>query len=156
MNRARLLSACILAALPSAALPAFAAPAERSASAMPETVQDLTFDRVFASPSLDGPQPRAVKVSPDGRYITLLRGRAEDKDRYDLWAYDRRNGEWRMLVDSLKLGSGRALSEAEKMQRERQRVGSLKGIISYEWTEGGDAVLVPLDGDLYLAGIDGS
>ena len=156
MNRARLLSACILAALPSAALPAFAAPAERSASAMPETVQDLTFDRVFASPSLDGPQPRAVKVSPDGRYITLLRGRAEDKDRYDLWAYDRRNGEWRMLVDSLKLGSGRALSEAEKMQRERQRVGSLKGIISYEWTEGGDAVLVPLDGDLHLAGIDGS
>ncbi|PNU06673.1 S9 family peptidase [Novosphingobium guangzhouense] len=156
MNRARLLSACILAALPYTALPAFAAPAERSASSMSQTAQDLTFDRVFASPSLDGPQPRAVKVSPDGRYITLLRGRAEDKDRYDLWAYDRRNGEWRMLVDSLKLGSGRALSEAEKMQRERQRVGSLKGIISYEWTEGGDAVLVPLDGDLYLAGIDGS
>lgn len=155
MNRFRLLSACILAALPPAiALPAFAAPAEnRSAPAMSDTA--LTFERVFASPSLDGAQPRAVKVSPDGRYISLLRNRADDKDRYDLWAFDRRGGEWRMLVDSLKLGSGRALSEAEKMQRERQRVGSLKGIISYEWTEDGSAVLVPLDGDLYLAGVDG-
>ncbi|HUD28215.1 MAG TPA: DPP IV N-terminal domain-containing protein [Novosphingobium sp.] len=123
---------------------------------MPETVRDLTFESVFASPSLDGPQPRAVKVSPDGRYISLLRNRPDDKDRYDLWAFDRRSGEWRMLVDSLGLGSGRALSEAEKMQRERQRVGNLKGIISYEWTEDGSAILAPLDGDLYLAGIDGS
>lgn len=123
---------------------------------MSEAARTLSFERVFASPSLDGPQPRAVKVSPDGRYITLLRNRTDDRERYDLWAFDRRSGKWRMLVDSLKLGSGRALSEAEKMQRERQRVGSLKGIISYDWTEDGNAVLVPLDGDLYLAGVDGN
>ncbi|MYL99214.1 prolyl oligopeptidase family serine peptidase [Novosphingobium sp. FGD1] len=156
MNRVFLLGRLLLAALPVASLPALAAPADRSSAVMPDAVRDLTFDQVFASPSLDGPQPRAVKVSPDGRYITLLRNRAEDRDRYDLWAFDRKSGKWRMLVDSAKIGSGRALSEAERMQRERQRVGSLKGIISYDWTQDGSAILLPLDGDLYLASIDGS
>ncbi len=116
---------------------------------------DLTFERVFASPDLDGPAPRKVKLSPDGRYLTLLRNRADDRERYDLWAYDREAGEWAMLVDSEALGTGRELSEDEKMQRERARVGSLKGIIDYQWTEDGSGVLVPLDGDLYLARLGG-
>jgi dipeptidyl-peptidase-4 len=156
MNRVSLLGGLLLAALPVASLPVLAAPADRSSAVMPDAARDLTFDEVFASPSLDGPQPRAVKVSPDGRYITLLRNRAEDRDRYDLWAFERKTGKWRMLVDSAKIGSGRALSEAERMQRERQRVGSLKGIISYDWTQDGSAILLPLDGDLYLASIDGT
>jgi len=117
---------------------------------------DLTLERVFASPGLNGPSPRGVKLSPDGRYLTLLRNRADDRERYDLWGYDRSSGEWRMLVDSLKLGSGKDLSEAEKMQRERQRIGDLKGIVSYDWTADGKAILVPLDGDLYLAALDGT
>jgi Dipeptidyl aminopeptidases/acylaminoacyl-peptidases len=117
---------------------------------------ELTFERVFASPSLDGPKPRGVKVSPDGRWLTLLRNRAEDRERYDLWGYDRESGEWTMLVDSQKLGSSREISEAEKMQRERQRIGDLKGIISYDWNEDGKALLVPLEGNLYLARLDGT
>lgn len=121
-----------------------------------ETAMDLTFERVFASPSLDGPSPRQAKLSPDGRYLTVLRNREDDRSRYDLWAFDREAGAWSMLVDSEKVGSGRELSEEEKMQRERARVGDLTGIISYEWTSNGEAVLVPLDGDLYLAGLDGT
>ncbi len=117
---------------------------------------DLTFEQVFASPSLNGPAPRGVKLSPDGRYLTLLKNRETDKDRYDLWGYDRQTGEWSMLVDSEKLGSGRELSEDEKMQRERQRIGNLSGIVTYEWTADSSAMLVPLDGDLYLASLDGS
>ena len=61
-----------------------------------------------------------------------------------------------MLVDSLALGSGRELSEDEKMQRERARVAGLKGIITYQWASDGAGVLVPLDGDLYLARLDGT
>ena len=121
----------------------------------PVTPPTLTFEQVFASPSLDGTTPRQMKLSPDGRWLTLLRNRAEDKERYDLWGYDREAGQWSMLVDSLKLGSGRELSEAEKMQRERARVGSLKGIIDYQWNADGQSVLVPLDGDLYLAPLGG-
>ncbi len=116
---------------------------------------ELTFERVFASPDLTGPAPRKVKLSPDGRYLTLLRNREDDRERYDLWAYDREASEWTMLVDSEALGTGRELSEDEKMQRERARVGSLKGIIDYQWTEDGSGVLVPLDGDLYLARLGG-
>ncbi len=117
---------------------------------------DLTFQQVFGSPSLNGPAPRGVQLSPDGRWLTLLRNREDDRERYDLWGFDRENGEWRMLVDSAALGSGRALSEAEKMQRERLRIGSLKGIVTYEWAADSQSILVPLDGDLFLAQIDGS
>jgi len=117
---------------------------------------DLTIERVFASPGLDGPSPRQAKLSADGRYLTLLRNRADDRERYDLWGYDRQSGEWTMLVDSEALGSGRELSEDEKMQRERARVGNLKGIIAYQWNADGSGVLVPLDGDLYLAKLDGT
>lgn len=133
-----------------------AGPALAQEDAVSNTPPELTFERVFASPSLDGPAPRGMKLSPDGRYLTLLRNRADDKERYDLWGYDRESGEWSMLVDSLKLGSGRELSEDEKMQRERARVGNLKGIIDYQWNADGTGVLVPLDGDLYLARLDGS
>ncbi|MCA0977720.1 S9 family peptidase [Qipengyuania flava] len=129
--------------------------ADHHTTSQETAAMDLTFERVFASPSLDGPAPRQAKLSPDGRYLTVLRNRSDDLSRYDLWAFDREGGEWSMLVDSEKVGSGRELSEDEKMQRERARVGNLSGIISYEWTSNGKAILVPLDGDLYLASLDG-
>ena len=117
---------------------------------------ELTFERVFASPSLSGPAPRLMKLSPDGRFFTLLRNREDEKDRYDLWAFDRQDGEWRMLVDSEKLGSGRELSEEEKMRRERQRIAGLRGIVAYDWAADGSGILVPIEGDLYLARLDGT
>src|SRR3990170_4573145 len=76
--------------------------------------QQLTIERIYANPSLTGPSPRALKLSPDGKLVTLLRNRADDKQRYDLWAIDTATGASRMLVDSKKLGSGAALSEEEK------------------------------------------
>jgi dipeptidyl-peptidase-4 len=126
-------------------------------SALPVVAQDrLTLERVFASPDLAGPQPRALKLSPDGALVTLLKPRADEKERLDLWAIDTRTGQQRMLVDSRKTGSGAALSEAEKMQRERDRsVAGSSGITSYDWSPDGKSILVPVDGDLYLAALDG-
>jgi len=118
--------------------------------------QKLTIERVFDSPSLSGAVPRLPKLSPDGRYLAILRNRPDDLQRYDLWAFDRQTGKWSMLVDSQKLGSGQALSEAEKMQRERKGTVSLKGIVTYDWSADGKSILVPLDGTLYLAGVDGT
>ncbi|HSQ95782.1 MAG TPA: DPP IV N-terminal domain-containing protein [Croceibacterium sp.] len=132
------------------------APAQESATPVSKQEQKLTIQRVFASPSLDGQTPRLPKLSPDGRYLTVLRNRDSDRERYDLWAYDRQDGQWRTLVDSERLGSGRELSEAEKMQRERQRLAGLKGIVTYDWSADGKSILVPVEGDLYLAGLDGS
>ena len=150
----RLLSV-LLAATSLVAAPALhAQEAAVTGAATAET--SLPLERVFASPSLNGPVPRGVKLSPDGRFMTMLRNRADDLERWDLWGFDRTTGQWTMLVDSLKLGSGKDLSEAEKMQRERMRVGGLKGIISYSWSADGKGILVPLDGDLFLARLDGT
>lgn len=116
--------------------------------------QKLTLGRVFSSPSLGGSAPRALKLSPDGKLLTSLRPRTGDRERYDLWAVDTDSGAERMLVDSSKLGGGE-LSEAEKMQRERARIGGTRGIVSYDWSADSKSLLVPVDGDIYLAGIDG-
>lgn len=140
--------------LAAAASLAIVTPVQADDHAMSDN-SDLSFERVFASPSLNGASPRQAKLSPDGRYVTVLRNRTDELERYDLWGYDRETGEWTMLVDSEKLGGGRALSEDEKMQRERARVGNLRGIISYQWNADGSGVLVPLDGDLYLARLGG-
>ena len=137
----------IVTAIPAPAAPPAASPSVRSA--------DLTLERLFQSPGLAGPAPRLLKLSPDGKLATLLKNRADDRDRYDLWAIDTTTGAPRMLVDSEKVGSGAALSEEEKMRRERLRIGGLKGITAYDWAPDGKSLLVPLDGDLYLATLDG-
>jgi dipeptidyl-peptidase 4 len=115
----------------------------------------LTLERMFASPSLMGPTPRALKLSPDGTMLTSLRPRPDDRERFDLWAVDTTTGAARMLVDSTKFGGGE-LSEAEKMQRERARIGGTRGIVSYDWAPDGKSILVPLDGDLFVATLDGN
>jgi dipeptidyl-peptidase-4 len=125
------------------------------AVAADDAQRTLTLDRVFGSPDLSGSQPRAMKLSPDGKLLTLLKPRADEKSRFDLWARDTATGQERMLVDSKKVGSGAELSEAEKMQRERARIAGDKGIVAYDWAPDGKSILVPLDGDLYLAHLDG-
>ncbi|MEO0467048.1 MAG: hypothetical protein AAF216_10950, partial [Pseudomonadota bacterium] len=57
--------ACLLAAC---AAPA----ASQSESDLTET-SDLTIERLYASPNLSGPSPRAVKYSPDGQRVTFLK-----------------------------------------------------------------------------------
>lgn len=138
------------ASLAQTAAASAAAPASVAASGR------LSLERLFASPDLAGEQPRLLRLSPDGTMVTLLRNRADDRDRYDLWAIDTTTGAERMLVDSLKLGSGAELSEAEKMQRERARIGGSRGIVAYDWAADGKHIVVPLDGDLFLASVDGS
>ncbi|MGL5839542.1 MAG: DPP IV N-terminal domain-containing protein [Sphingorhabdus sp.] len=128
------------------------------ATSNPATAQEsaeLSLERVFASPSINGPSPRMVKLSPDGKYLTSLRPRPDDKDRFDLWFLDTASGKWKMLVDSTKLGTSGEISEAEKMQRERARIGGTKGIVAYDWSPDSRSLLVPIDGDLFLADLKG-
>jgi dipeptidyl-peptidase-4 len=126
------------------------------ATAQTVSPQRLTLERIFASPALTGKVPRGAKLSPDGKLVTLLRNRPDDIERYDLWAIDPATGQARMLVDSKKVGSGAELSEAEKMQRERAHLSGLKGIVAYDWAPDGQHILVPIDGDLYLADLTGA
>ena len=148
------LLAVALSTVGSAAMAADPAAPAATPAADP-AAQQLTLARVFGNPDLSGSQPRALKLSPDGTLLSYLKPRADEKERLDLWARDTRTGAERMLVDSSKVGSGAELSEAEKMQRERARIGGSKGIVAYDWTPDGKAVLVPLDGALYLADLAG-
>jgi dipeptidyl-peptidase-4 len=146
----------VASALAMVAQPSIAAAQETKAMADNKQAPALSFERVYDSPSLNGLVPRLPKLSPDGRYLALLRNRPDDLNRYDLWAFDRQAGQWTMLVDSEKLGVGQTMSEAEKMQRERKGIVDLKGIVTYDWAPDGKAILVPLEGQLYLAGTDGT
>ena len=127
-----------------------------SAAVAQQASKNLTLDALFQSPSLSGPSLRGLELSPDGKLVTLLKARPDEASRLDLWAIDTSTGAERMLVDSKKVGTGAELSEAEKMQRERMRIGGEKGIVSYDWAPDGKHILVPLDGQLYLADTQGN
>jgi dipeptidyl-peptidase-4 len=131
-------------------------PAVATAQPASPAPQRLTLERVFASPALTGAVPRAAKLSPDGKLVTVLRNRPDDLERYDLWAIDPATGAARMLVDSKKFATGATLSEAERMQRERARIANLTGIVAYDWAPDGRSIVVPLDGDIYLADLAGN
>src|SRR5205807_2238603 len=85
------------------------------------------------------------------RLVAYLRGAERNKDRLDLWAYDIRTHQHRVLVDSAKLApQERALSAEEEQRRERQRTSSLTGIVEYQFSADSRYLLVPLGGDLYV------
>lgn len=111
--------------------------------------QQLELARLFADPALSGATPRSLSMAPDGSRVTYLKGKTTDADRLDLWEYNINDGEHRLLVDSDSLISGtEVLSDEEKARRERMRLFA-SGIISYSWSKNSDALLFPLNGDLY-------
>lgn len=116
----------------------------------------LSLDRLFANPPLLGTPPRALTIAPDGRHMAWLQPRADDQLRFDLWVEEIATGRRRMAVDSQTLSAApAALSEAELMRRERARLASVRGIVEYQWSPDGKALLVPLDGDIWLAPLSG-
>jgi dipeptidyl-peptidase-4 len=118
--------------------------------ALPIAAADLTIERIFSDPSLAGPTPRAVKISPDGRRVALLRGRAADQHQLDLWLYDVKDATLQMRVDSMQLAPAEHLSDAEKARRERERIADFHGIVDYSWAPDSHHVLFTLAGNLYL------
>ncbi|MDX1392364.1 MAG: DPP IV N-terminal domain-containing protein, partial [Rheinheimera sp.] len=111
--------------------------------------KQLELERLFADPALSGATPRSPAMAPDGSRVTYLKGKAEDANRLDLWEYHIKAGKHRLLVDADSLVSGdETLSDEEKARRERMRLFA-SGIVSYSWAKNSDALLFPLNGDLY-------
>lgn len=111
--------------------------------------KQLELERLFADPALSGTTPRALTMAPDGSRVTYLKGKPEDANRLDLWQYHIKDGKHSLLVDADSLISGaEVLSDEEKARRERLRLFA-SGIISYSWSKNSDALLFPLNGDLY-------
>jgi dipeptidyl-peptidase-4 len=114
-----------------------------------------TLERLFQSPSLSGAAPRCRSCrrtggSPPCCATAPTTATATTCGRWT--PPPARRGCWSIP----KLGSGAELSEEEKMRRERLRIAGTKGITAYQWAPDGRSILVPLDGDLYLAALDGS
>lgn len=113
------------------------------------SAENLTIARLVASPALSGPSAKGVKISPDGSRVTFLQGKATDQDQQDLWEYHIADRQKRLLVDSRQLlDDEEVLDEVELARRERARIFA-KGIIEYDWSPDGSALLFPLGGDLY-------
>ena len=111
----------------------------------------LTIERIFSDPSLSGPYPIKLKSSPLGNRVTYLKAKETDFNQYDLWEFNIEENKNKMLVDSLVLYSGvEKLSNEEKARRERKRIASYKGIVEYYWSENGESLLFPLNGDIYV------
>ena len=109
----------------------------------------LPLARLFAEPALSGTAPKSLTYSPDGSRITYLKGKASDASRLDLWQFQLKTGQHSLLVDADTLVTGpEVLSDEEKARRERLRLFA-SGIVSYQWSKDGQALLFPLNGDLY-------
>jgi dipeptidyl-peptidase-4 len=113
--------------------------------------ETLTLERIFAAPDLAGATPRVVKLARDGSRVTFLRGKETNKDQLDLWEFNVAAGKTRLLVDSDRLlPEPVELSDEEKARRERQRIAGSTGIVEYDWSPTGKALLFPLGGDVYV------
>ncbi|WP_445426691.1 DPP IV N-terminal domain-containing protein [Alishewanella sp. HL-SH06] len=111
--------------------------------------KQLELERLFADPVLSGTTPRSLTMAPDGSRVTYLKGKVEDANRLDLWQYHIKEGKHSVLVNADHLISGaETLSDEEKARRERLRLFA-SGIVSYSWSKSSDALLFPLNGDLY-------
>ncbi|MFN8768215.1 MAG: DPP IV N-terminal domain-containing protein, partial [Lysobacteraceae bacterium] len=125
------------------------APTAASPAATP---QQLTLEAITGDTPLSGPTLVQPRFSPDGARITFLKGKAENRNQLDLWAFDVATKQAALLVDSKALlpdGEGE-LSDEEKARRERQRTASLSGIVEYAWFPDSRRLLFPLGGELYL------
>ncbi len=119
--------------------------------ATPVHAEKLTLEAITGSASLSGPSLNNAKISPDGKRVTFLRGKAEAANQLDLWEYNIASGKTQLLVDSKKLIAGEeVLSDEEKARRERQRIAGFSGIVDYQWGSDGNTLLFPLGGELYL------
>ncbi|QSX30552.1 S9 family peptidase [Shewanella cyperi] len=107
----------------------------------------LAIERMYASPALAGTSPRGLSLSPDGKRVTYLAGRADNQHFYDLWQMDVASGKVSLLLDADKLAAGE-LSDEEKARRERKRIYG-QGIMEYFWADDSQALLIPAAGKLY-------
>lgn len=113
----------------------------------------LTLQRIFGDPDLNGPAPVQLKLSPDGLKVSYLKAADDNFEQLNLWVYHIESEQHTRLVDATELVSQRVLSDAEKARRERLRI-TQSGIVEYYWAPAGEALLFPIEGNLFLYRLD--
>lgn len=124
--------------------------AQQSSSSAASTPSTLTVERIFSAPALTTAAPQQIKFAPSGVHISYLAGSAENPQQQDLWLYDVRQEQHRLLVKAAAItAANQPLSAEEQARRERQRVRAC-GIVEYFWAPDSSALLLPINGQLFL------
>ena len=99
--------------------------------------------------------PNTLKMDRSGAHVFFLRS-AADSPVQSLHVFDVDAGQARELLsaEALLKGVAQQLSPAERAQLERQRVAA-RGVVSYELSNDGRTVIVPLSGRLYRVDVAG-
>ena len=122
-----------------------------SAAAARFTLKDPEFLEQFAATRrFSNGRPTGVHITRAGDAVLFLRSGARSSRR-DLYEFNVATGAERVLATAAQLlgGAQEKLSAAEKARRERMRL-SAGGIASFEVSEDGKTVLIPLSGKLFL------
>ncbi len=95
-------------------------------------------------------RPTRIQPAPDGKTVLFLRSGPRSFVR-DLYEFDVASGEERLLVTATQLldGGEEQLTVEERARRERMRLAA-KGIASFELSEDGRRILIPLSGRLFV------
>ena len=95
-------------------------------------------------------RPGSFAIPPAGEAVLFLRSGPRSFVQ-DLWAFDPATGKEKVLLTAEQIlrGADEQLSAEERARRERQRQ-SLRGIVSYQLSDDGRRILVPLSGHLYV------
>jgi dipeptidyl-peptidase-4 len=116
--------------------------------AVGQTKNELTVERIFELPSLEGVRVSNIQWSPDGKLVSYLRS-SPDEELKSLWLFDINSGKSSKVLEAGDLvQADQRFSREEEMVRERTRQTDI-GITGYFWSPDGKAVFVPLNGDVY-------
>jgi dipeptidyl-peptidase-4 len=110
--------------------------------------EQLSVERIFQRPSLDGVGLGEVQWAPNGQRFAYLRADPSDGVK-ELWCVEVSSGKSRVVARAGDIIAGeQSFSREELALRERTRqTGS--GITTYQWFPNSADILVPLSGDLY-------
>src|ERR1051325_9092507 len=116
-----------------------------------DTAVDTTYLRTLAETrSFQLGRPLKAQVTPDGKAVLFLRSEARSA-KLSLFEFDVETGKTRELLTPAQVlqGAEEKLSPEEKAARERMRV-SAAGFASFQLSDDGAYILLPLSGRLYL------
>ena len=124
----------------------------------PVPQQPLTLERLFASPSLSRADAApAAACRPDGRLAPCCATGPTIATATICGRSTPPPAQARMLVDSQQGRLRRAIFPKKRRCAASGRGSpASSGIVDYDWAPDGQSILVPIDGDLYLAGLDGN
>jgi dipeptidyl-peptidase-4 len=132
------------------ALAAAAPVASGAAGRMPAPADSAFLDQYAATYHFTLGRPTAIQIPPAGDAVLFLRSGPRSFVQ-DLYSFDPATGRERVLLTAAGLlgGGVERLSTEERARRERQRQAA-RGIASYQLSDDGKRILVPLAGRMFV------